>query len=339
MELGSWITIRFGLTLVLIVWTMPSADAFREREKQENGDNVKILRRALSGISSENDSERAATKATLLRSGQEAIPPLLELLKALTPDIDVCPPGSNLPCTTLIFAETATHRRTRTDVILLLAEIRAVDAIPLLIKTMGLEDSIGFGFRYSGPEKKALVKIGVLALPELLDSLRQAEERRRGITQNEGRGPSYLEIEVRIVDVLGDIGDDQELPALEQLKERTSNPIFVAAIKEAIDKIDKIKNKSKDKSLTTIDEMKGRRHWPAIRLETASRRGPSKTPPFPSRARDKLVKAGLSENLIVQTVNSQPGRYSRNVLGRQAHLPFGELRSVSQKWPRGGRFA
>jgi hypothetical protein len=40
-----------------------------------------------------------------------------------------------------------------------------------------------------------------------------------------------------------------------------------------------------------------------------------------------LLSDRLSTRLVLDTTG--------NVLGRQGHLPYGELRSVSQKWPRG----
>ena len=43
------------------------------------------------------------------------------------------------------------------------------------------------------------------------------------------------------------------------------------------------------------------------------------------------TKYYLSDRLSTRLVLDTSG----NVLGRQGHLPFGELRSVSQKWPRG----
>lgn len=118
----------------------------------------------------------------------------------------------------------------------MLGHLHAVDAVPLLIKTLGLRESVGVGFRYSGPEKSALVEIGAGAVPQLIDSLRLAGDCRHGINWTSGIEPAYLEIEQRIVDVLGDIGDRRALPVLEELK-KSAKPIFVADLDEAIEKI------------------------------------------------------------------------------------------------------
>jgi hypothetical protein len=228
------ILVRFGLIAILI--SAPVASGFTRLQKEEGRDHAKELTYALSALSSGTDLERTAARETLLGLGQSAIPPLLDLLKSLTPNVEVCPPGSNLPCRTGILVESNSRRTTRADVVSLLGQLHAVKAIPLLIKIMGLESSIGTGFRYSGPEKKALIEIGGPAVPELLDSLRLATERRRSFAPVEGVEHPYLEIEVRIVDVLGDIGDPKALLLLRELKE-SAQPFLSGHLGEAIEKI------------------------------------------------------------------------------------------------------
>ncbi len=98
MDLLRLTLVRFGLFAILI--SAPTASGFTRLQKEEGRDHAKELTYALSALSSGTDLERSAARETLLGLGQSAMPPLLDLLKSLTPNVEVCPPGSNLPCRT-----------------------------------------------------------------------------------------------------------------------------------------------------------------------------------------------------------------------------------------------
>jgi HEAT repeat protein len=204
---------------------------------QNQDDNSHILTDAIKGFASDDEAERRTARATLLGMGQAAIPPLLSLLQSLMPTIEVCPPDSNLPCRTGFISVSTPKTRLRSEVIALLGQLRAVTAVPFLIKLLGLYDSEGAGIRYWGPERDALIEIGSLAIPELLESLRQAEEKRQTIRMDDRSVAPYLEIEIRILDVLGRISDDRALDLLIKLKESNPNPYFQSSLKEAEDRI------------------------------------------------------------------------------------------------------
>ena len=115
----------------------------------------------------------------------------------------------------------------------MLGQLRAVEAVPTLIKILGLWDTRGLGKRHWGPEKVALIEIGAPAVPELLNTLRQAEEKRQTFRLDDGSVASYLEIQLRIVDILGRIGDERVLDLIEELKKSNDAPRFQSYLKEA----------------------------------------------------------------------------------------------------------
>ena len=227
------ILILVGNSLVL-----PESAGFRIPERYQDSGDARALKQALNRLASDNGTEREAAQATLLGFGQKSIPPLLDLLTSLTPQVKVCPPNSNLPCEMVTFLiESDSRRRLRTDVIFLIGHLHAVEAVPLLVKTLGLQDSEGAGLRYWGPEKSALIEIGALAVPELMDNLMLAENYRRSIMKGDHQGSAYSELEVRIIEILGDIGDQRSLLFLEEMKKNTTNQILDEYLKEAIETI------------------------------------------------------------------------------------------------------
>ena len=217
-----YVAVSIGMMAVLFPMSLP---VVRSAQVQEHHDrkNGEALTEAINGLASDGHSARAVAMETLLRAGQRAIPSLLKLLKSLTPNVKVCPPDSNLPCRIGSRLRSDTDKKTRmqSDAISLLGQLHSVDAVPILIRILGQFESEGAGLRYWGPEMIALIDIGSLAVPELLDSLRLAEERRQSIPLDNGSLAPYLEIQVRIIDVLGDIGDERALKLFEELKSNT----------------------------------------------------------------------------------------------------------------------
>jgi HEAT repeat protein len=231
------VAINLGLIAPLILVSLPVIARSARDQKQGGTNNSQVLKDAIKGLASNDESERKAARVALLGLGQAAIPPLIDLLRLVTPNVKVCPPGSNLPCQTEFTIISNSETRMRSEVISLLGDLHAVAAVPLLIKIMGLWRSEGAGLRYWGPERDALIEIGSSAVPELLSSLRLAEERRQSTRLVNGSLAPYLEIEERIIDVLGRIGDEQALALFEELKASNPNPIFQADLKEAEERI------------------------------------------------------------------------------------------------------
>lgn len=232
------VVVSIGLMAVLISMSLPVVVLSAQVQEPDKGKNSQLLSDAIKSLASDDQSERTVAMETLLRAGQRSIPPLLKLLQSLTPYVEVCPPGSNLPCRigSRYRSDTNHKIRMQSDVISLLGQLHAVDAVPLLIRILGQFESEGAGFRYWGPEMIALIDIGSSAVPELLDSLILAEERRR-IPLDNGRLAPYLEIQARIIDVLGHIGDERALKLFEELKKSNTNPVFLSYLTEAEEKI------------------------------------------------------------------------------------------------------
>lgn len=233
------VVVSIGLMAVLFPMSPPVVVRSAQAQEQHDGKNDKALTDAIKDLASDDQSQRGAAMETLLRAGQRAIPPLLELLKSLTPNVEVCPPGSNLPCRIGSRYRSDTDKQTRmqSDAISLLGQLHAVDAVPLLIRILGQFESEGAGFRYWGPEMIGLIDIGSSAVPELLDSLRLAEERRQSIPLDNGSLAPYLEIQARITDVLGRIGDERALKLFEELKKSNTSPFFLSCLADAEERI------------------------------------------------------------------------------------------------------
>jgi hypothetical protein len=206
-------------------------------QSQIHDNESQLLTDAIKGLASNNETERQTARTTLLSKGQAVIPPLLDLLHSLTPTMEFCPPGSSFPCYTGRRLVNNPKTQMRAEVIALLGQLRAVAAVPFLIKLLGVYDTEGAGIRYWGPERDALIEIGSAAVPQLLDNLRLAEEKRQSIRMSDGSVASYLEIEIRILDILGRIGDEGALEFLGKIKESNTNPYFQSSLKEAEERI------------------------------------------------------------------------------------------------------
>lgn len=227
---------RIGLIALLISTSLPVI-VWTAQVQEQVDDNRQVLATAIKGLASDDELERTAARESLLRSGEQAIPPLLKALRSLIPNVEGCPAGSNLPCRTGFITNSSPKTRARSEIISLLAQLKAVTAVPLLIKMLSLWDSESIGVRYSGPEMLALIEIGSAAVPELLNTLRLAEERRSSVPLVDGSLAPYLEIEVRIIEVLGRIGDERALELFEELKKSNTSAAVQTRIKEAEERI------------------------------------------------------------------------------------------------------
>jgi hypothetical protein len=165
----------------------------------------------------------------------------------------------------------AINSRLMGDVVYLLGELKAESAAPILIEILNKYSGFnGLG----GPEKSALCRIGVAAVPQLIESLDESKIRAFGFesvvygcrvridtSENENADPEDPEsddekdsveademvrinrrinlVRQRIVWVLGEIGEPGPLPALEKLLRGTKDEDLIEGIRDAISKIQK----------------------------------------------------------------------------------------------------
>lgn len=189
------------------------------------------LATALRRLSSPDERKRAEAKLTLLQLGEAAISPLINLARKLDSKYETlgvadrfpCPDGDLAKCEKLHLS----HSRLQSDIILLLGDLYATDAVPLLLEILRCRESSFFDG--PGPETDALIKMGADAVPQLLAALRRAEESRQINAEL---------LEQRIARVLGRIGDSRALPLLEEIKGELTALIPKAFVTEAIKEIE-----------------------------------------------------------------------------------------------------
>ena len=167
-------------------------------------------------------------------------------------------------------AAVAINARLMTDIVQLLGELRAEQAIPILIEIMNKHD--GIGGLGGGSETNALCNIGEAAVPELIKNLEESNIRAYGFDrvfygycliveaaegeasdtdededddEDEDSRETYENLQIslirqRVVWVLGEIGSARSLPALHKLVDATEDAFLRGRIKEALGKIQKI---------------------------------------------------------------------------------------------------
>ena len=234
MELSNTVTRRWLIPVAVAVLSLHTPTVIGQtRSQQTNKD--RILAAAMKGLSSSDELERSDAIVTLLNLGETAIPSLIDLVRELA---RWYPPGTRVyPCPEESLAACEefhrSQRRLRSDVIMLLGHLHAVEAVPLLIEIMELGESSALG-TYHGPEVGALIEIGKDAVPQLLEALRQAEERRQ---TNVDSVPAANDSEEKIAMLLGNIGDARALPVLEELSLTLTRPIPKSIVETAIKEI------------------------------------------------------------------------------------------------------
>ena len=163
----------------------------------------------------------------------------------------------------------AINSRLMEDVVYLLGELKAEPAVPILIEILNKHSGLpGLG----GPEKSALCRIGVAAVPQLIESLDESKIRAFGfdsvvygyrvqidLSENKNADPEDPEsddeedsveadekvrinrwinrVRQRVVFILGEIGDLGSLAALEKLLRGTKDEDLIERIQDAINKI------------------------------------------------------------------------------------------------------
>ena len=219
---------------------------------------------------SADNAERERAKADLVKLNERAIPGLMTLLIDLI-DNPTTPrfvtgreeEGKTLwghpldsPGITDKISEVIINSRLEYDIIEILGDLRAKEAIPILVEIMECRMKDNWLRQRMLPEMKALVKIGKPAVPALIKSIEEAEER---ATPTGSRNPSITEAELQVfirssietaqtraVIVLGEIGVKSALPVLEKLLEQSNDPNKAVAdvryIQEAIKQIKRSNN-------------------------------------------------------------------------------------------------
>jgi hypothetical protein len=224
--------------LLSLALAVPPGTIQASAERQESTE----ITGAIAQLWSDSESDRDWAMATLLALGTAAVPRLMDLVSELG---DKGRPGVVYPCfshdQSACDLQVQREPRVRSDAIVLLGRLRAVEAVPLLIKMLRLGDSPTFGVKYTGPEIEALVEIGKPAVPQLLRALERADRVR---SSTEGpRSSVSLVLEERLADVTAEIGDSSALPLLERLRIKEHNEMLIGYLDEAIAEITKRANR------------------------------------------------------------------------------------------------
>jgi hypothetical protein len=112
------------------------------------------------------------------------------------------------------------------DCMEVLAELKCGEAAPIIVKIMEERDHFDLA-ETMGPEYYALVKIGAAAVPALIQAIKNSEEDAIAVFNDPKGWPGVglpsspaelaVRIQMRAVNVLGEIGDTRALPVLEDL--------------------------------------------------------------------------------------------------------------------------
>jgi HEAT repeat protein len=192
---------------------------------------------------SPDENERRAAKQELIQIGDPTIPPLLSLLEDIfrNPNKFYFATGKEMEgaeamrlwedgVTTEDLSNLEIGWRLRDDCYELLGRLRAIEAVPLLLRIMERQD-IFTGFSTLSAEMRVMVEIGPPAVPNLIEAMEKAKERAASIGFG-GPQPTEEEKEriitseaakfrARVAMVLGEIGDERALPVLEKFLERS----------------------------------------------------------------------------------------------------------------------
>lgn len=235
--------------LIIVVASVAFSGAFEipAQSQQPRSDEEKAAL-AIKLLWSADEKEIERAKVDLIQLNESAIPGLLTLLRDLI-DNPTTPrfvtgreeEGKTLwghpldsPGITDKIHEVIINSRLEYDIIEILGDLRAKEAIPTLVDIMEYRIKDNWLRQRMLPEMIALVKIGKPAVPALIKSIEEAEER---ATPKGSSGPGITEAELQVfirssivtsqtraVIVLGEIGDKSALPVLEKLLEQSNDP-------------------------------------------------------------------------------------------------------------------
>jgi hypothetical protein len=243
------------------------------------------LNAAIKQLFSANDNERHSATEKIIQFGSIATKPLISLLEQIIEKPSRFYPsgrekegaaayerlqeafrnGDNLT------AERAREEhsklditfRLKGDIITLLGELKSEEALPILLRLMWRDlevEMISKRPRWNNA-MKALVNMGGIAVPTLIETLERAESLANSIEYNDvqfsdGTGLTIQDqveknkrrIQTRAILVLGEIGDERALTALERMLQGDGDLLENQRVyvREAIEKLrDKIKRSAK----------------------------------------------------------------------------------------------
>ena len=222
---------------------------------------------AINDLWSGNDEERQAAKEKLIQLGQASVQPLIDLLQDIVTNptprylhgkeieayelkehLHLLPEANRREKVRLIhqLGELEVSWRVKSDICELLGRLRAEAATPVLIKMMETEDSIGSEERMN-PAMKALVRIGPVIFPRIIEAIETAESRAAAVKIDDHPPSDFfiraetVKIQARAAMVLGAIGDTRALPILEELLNKNRDEEIIHYVQEAIGQILKSK--------------------------------------------------------------------------------------------------
>lgn len=237
--------------LLFLTWQLP-AYVFVKKPQ----DTQAIIRL----LSSEGAVERLEAKRKLVEIGPNAVGPLLNYLDDLTRN-----PYPRFPLGLEQEGQRALERyhqkltlgkqmssdetrrltsliitdRLRNDVINTLGQLGAAEAVPLLVRIMWKEQSLG-ATEQMNAAMEALRMIGEKAVPELIAAVETADAMVSAERREEGESSRRIDVfrlKVRGTIVLGRIGDQRALPTLESLLKQTDDKFLLPYVEDAIAEI------------------------------------------------------------------------------------------------------
>lgn len=262
MKGNSWIriiavlTVSVGFTIFLFAHSQETVINSREAVTEDDAIN-----KAIRGLWSARDLDRASAKDQILQLGRKSIPALIKLLEDVANN-----PGPRFASgreeegrhvwervQSANFDKLDIHEldalreveitwRLYRDALEPLGQLRAEAAVPLVVRLMSTDGPV---LSKKNSEMQALVEIGSAAVPKLLEIIETSDEILAsddywlGADHEYAQGPRKFRfvphfIKSRAAMVLGRIGDSSVLPALESALKRASDRDLIESLQEAI---------------------------------------------------------------------------------------------------------
>ena len=202
-------------------------------------------------LQSPDQSDVNEAEEKLVALGASAIAPLLSLLNQLTIRSERHQDKRFVYERLRVPVNYDTKSRSLNVVYSILSRLHAVEAVPLLIAIME-EEEIDNMIQGMSPVMHALAAIGSAAVPQLINSIDAARDSALSLPElsapnlpeaTRERRLDWLQgrIELRATLVLREIDDQQAIPALERLMQRSNNEFIVNQAREAIGHIKNLK--------------------------------------------------------------------------------------------------
>ena len=262
MKASSWIrsiaVVAISVVSINFIFTQSQGIVMNDQLSVTEGDAVN---KAIQGLWSARDSDRANAKDQILQLGPQSITALIKLLEELADK-----PGPRFASGTEeegrrlwervqsgkidkldirawdALNEVEISSRLYRDALELLGQLRAEAAVPLVVRLMSTDGQV---LSKKHAEMEALVKIGNAAIPRLLEILETSDETLAsddywlGPDQKYAQGPRNFRfvprfIKPRAAMVLGQIGDPRVLSPLESALQRATDRDLIESLKDAI---------------------------------------------------------------------------------------------------------